>query len=70
MTNYCSRSRLLILAVAFSAVASLMIGHLIDLGLETLGSGPASTGAVIGDLAGVVGCVVSVILGHRFYQRR
>jgi hypothetical protein len=68
MTNHCALNRILI-AVACSAVVSLSIGHLIDLGVQTLGSGPISTGAVIGDIAGLVGCLASVILGRRLYRR-
>jgi hypothetical protein len=68
MTNHCTSNRILI-AIAFSAVVSLTIGNLIDLGVQTLGSGPTSTAAVVGDLAGLVACLASVVLGRRFYRR-
>jgi hypothetical protein len=68
MTNQCTRNRFLI-ALAFSAVISLTIGHLVDLAAQTLSSGPTSTAAVIGDLAGILACLASVLLGLRFYRR-
>jgi hypothetical protein len=69
MTNHCS-SRHALVALAFGAVISLTVGHLIDLGVQTLGSGPASTAAVVGDLAGVAACLVSVALGLRFARAK
>jgi uncharacterized membrane protein len=62
-------SRRLLVPLACTAVVSLMIAHLIDLGTQTLGSGPASTAAVVGDLASLAGCALSVALGLRFAAR-
>jgi hypothetical protein len=59
----------LLLAVACSAVIALALGHLIDLGVELLGSQPASTIAVVGNLAGLICCALSVPLGRRFASR-
>jgi hypothetical protein len=68
MTNHCSPNPALI-AVALSAVISMTIGQLVDLAVQTLGSGPTSTLAVVGNLAGAVACIASVALGLRFYRR-
>lgn len=56
----------LLIAVACTAVVSLVIGNSIDLGNQLLGAGPASTLAIVGDLAALLGCAVSVTLGVRF----
>lgn len=68
MTKRCAISRLLI-PLAFSAVTSLAIAHLVDLGAQTLGAGRVSTVAVVGDLAGLLCCAVSVWLGLRLAGR-
>jgi hypothetical protein len=60
----------LLIVVACTAVVSLVIGHSIDLGNQVLGSGPASTAATVGDIAALIGCVLSVALGRRFAARR
>jgi hypothetical protein len=69
MTNRCLSHRALFIAVAFSAVVSLTVAHLIDLGTQTLGSGHPSTVAIAGDLAGLLGCGVSVAFGVRLARR-
>ncbi|HEX4306485.1 MAG TPA: hypothetical protein VHZ54_10635 [Solirubrobacterales bacterium] len=58
-----------IVPLAFTAAISLALGHAVDLGEQTLGSGPVSTAAVIGDLAGLLCCVASVVLGLRLLRR-
>jgi hypothetical protein len=60
----------LLIIVACTGVVSLVIAHGIDLGTQVLGSGPASTGAIVGDVAGLLGCAISVLLGWRFASRR
>jgi hypothetical protein len=55
--------------IALTAVVSLATGHLVDLGNQMLGSGPASTFALVGDFAGLVGCAVSAWLGVRYLTR-
>jgi hypothetical protein len=69
MKRKCSPSPLLV-AIAFTAVISLAIGHSIDLGTQMLGSGPASTVAVVGDIAALICCALSVPLGRRFASVR
>lgn len=65
MKKTCSPTPLLV-AVACSAVIALAIAHSIDLGTELLGSQPASTIAVVGNIAGLICCALSVPLGRRF----
>jgi hypothetical protein len=60
----------LLIVVACSAVVSLVIGDSIDLGTQLLGPGPASTAAIVGDLAALLGCTLSVTLGVRFASGR
>jgi hypothetical protein len=55
--------------LAFSAAISLMLGHLVDLGIHLLGSGPFSTVSLIADLAGVAGCALSIWVGFRRISR-
>jgi hypothetical protein len=55
--------------VLLTGVFSLTVAHLIDLGNLTFGSGPVSTWAVVGDLAGLVGCAASAWFGVRRLQR-
>jgi hypothetical protein len=62
-----SRRNLIVLAL--SAVVSLAVGHLISLGTQVLGTGPASTLVVIGDLAGLAAYVGSAWLGVRGLRR-
>lgn len=58
-----------LIVLALSAVFSLAAGHLVDLGTQILGPGPASTPAVIGDLAGLAACAGSAWLGVRGLRR-
>ena len=51
--------------VLLTAVVSLTAAHLVDLGTMTFGSGPVSTWAVIGNLAGLVACAASAWFGAR-----
>jgi hypothetical protein len=51
--------------IALTAVFSLATGHLIALGTELLGSGPASTLALVGDIAALLACAVSARFGVR-----
>jgi len=44
-------------------------GHLVDLGTQILGSGPASTLAVVGDTAGLIACAISARYGLRHLSR-
>jgi hypothetical protein len=59
----------LLLAVALSAVFSLAIAQGIDLGRFIFGSGPASPWAVVGSVAGLVGCSISAFFGMRRWHR-
>lgn len=51
--------------VLLTAVVSLTVAHLVDLGTLTFGSGPVSTWAVVGDLAGLAACAASAWFGVR-----
>ena len=51
--------------VLLTAVVSLTAAHLVDLGTMTFGSGPVSTWAVIGNLAGLAACTASAWFGAR-----
>jgi hypothetical protein len=51
--------------VLLTAVVSLAAAHLVDLGTMTFGSGPVSTWAVIGNLAGLAACAASAWFGAR-----
>jgi hypothetical protein len=54
-----------LIGIALTAVFSLAAGHLVDLGSQVLGSGPASTPALVGDIAGLLACGASAWLGLR-----
>jgi hypothetical protein len=54
-----------LVVLALTAVFSLAAAHLVDLGSQVLGSGPASTPALIGDIAGLICCAVSAAYGLR-----
>jgi hypothetical protein len=54
-----------LITIAFTAVFSLAAGHLTDLSAQLLGSGPASTPALIGDGAGLIACALSALYGLR-----
>jgi hypothetical protein len=55
----------ILVPLAFSAAISLMLGQLIDLGIQLVGSGSISTLSPIGNLAGVAGCAISIWVGFR-----
>jgi hypothetical protein len=59
-----------LLILALTAVFSLAVGQLTDLGTQVLGSGPASTPALAGDVAGLIACAVSAHFGLRRVLRR
>ena len=59
----------LLIPLALTAVISLAVGHLTDLGVQMLGSGPTSTPALIGDLAGLSACALCVWVGMRRVPR-
>ena len=58
-----------LMMVALTAVFSLAAAHLTDLGIQVLGSGPASTPALIGDVLGLLACAVSARFGFRRLSR-
>jgi hypothetical protein len=64
MTNQRCHSNLLV-PLAFSAAISLLLGHLVYLGVGLFGSGSVSTLSLIGAVAGVVGCALSIWVGFR-----
>jgi hypothetical protein len=55
----------ILVPLAFSAAISLMLGQLIDLSIQLVGSGSVSTLGLVGNLAGVAGCVLSIWVGFR-----
>ncbi len=55
----------ILVPLAFSAAISLMLGHLVYLGVGLLGSGSVSTLSLIGSLAGVAACALSIWVGFR-----
>jgi hypothetical protein len=55
----------ILVPLAFSAAISLMVGNLLALGIPLLGSGSISTPSLIGGLAGVAGCALSIWVGFR-----
>lgn len=54
-----------IVPLLLTAVVSLAIAQGLDLGHQTLGAGAGSTAAIVGDLAGLVGCAISARFGWR-----
>jgi hypothetical protein len=54
-----------LVVVLLTAVVSLASAQLVALGTEALGSGPVSTFAVVGNVAGLVACAGSAWLGFR-----
>jgi hypothetical protein len=54
-----------LIILALTAVFSLAAAHLVDLGTQLLGSGPTSTFALVGDIAGLLACAVSAGFGLR-----
>ena len=58
-----------LIVLALTAVFSLACAQAIDLGSQILGSGTASTPALIGDAAGLLGCALSARFGLRRLYR-
>jgi hypothetical protein len=54
-----------LIGIALTAVFSLTAGHLVDLGSQVTGSGPTSTPALVGDIAGLLACGASAWFGVR-----
>jgi hypothetical protein len=46
-----------------------LIGHLVDGGIQVFGSGSVSTFAVVGNLAGLTACALSIWVGYRRISR-
>jgi hypothetical protein len=59
----------ILVPLAFGAAISLGLGRLTDLGVRLLGSGPISTAALAGNVAGLAACVLSVWFGARRISR-
>jgi hypothetical protein len=59
----------LMVPLAFSAAISLLLGHLVYLGVGLFGSGSVSTLSLIGAAAGVAGCALSIWAGFRRISR-
>ena len=58
-----------LIIIALTAVFSLTAAHLTDLGTQMLGSGAASTPALIGDVLGLLACAASARFGLRRLSR-
>jgi hypothetical protein len=58
-----------LIVIALTAVFSLAAGHLVDLGVQILGSGPTSTLVLVGDTAGLIACAISALFGLRHLSR-
>jgi hypothetical protein len=58
-----------LIVVALTAVVSLAAGHLVGLGVQILGSGPTSTFALVGNIAGLIACAASGWFGLRQLSR-
>jgi hypothetical protein len=58
-----------LIVLALTAVFSLACTQAVELGSQILGSGTASTPALIGDAAGVLGCALSARFGLRRLYR-
>ena len=54
-----------LIGIALTAVFSLTAGLLVDFGSQVTGSGPTSTPALIGDIAGLLACGASAWFGVR-----
>ena len=64
MTKSCRAVNILV-PLLFSAVVSLLVGNLVHLGTWLLGSDPISTLSLVGSLAGVATCSLSLWFGLR-----
>jgi hypothetical protein len=69
MTKRCLTITRRIIPIALTAVVSLTVAHGLDLGEQTLGGGPSSTVAIIGDGAGLICCAISAWFGMRQLRR-
>jgi hypothetical protein len=58
-----------LIVLALTAVFSLAFAQAVDFGSQLLGSGPASTSALLGDMAGLLGCALSAYFGLRLLRR-
>ena len=58
-----------LIVLALTAVFSLACAQAIDLGSQIFGSGTASTPALLGDAAGLLGCALSARFGLRRLYR-
>jgi hypothetical protein len=64
MTNQrCTPS--ILVPLAFSAAISLLLGHLAYLAIGAFGGGSITTLSLVGSLAGVVACAMSLAYGFR-----
>jgi hypothetical protein len=59
----------ILVPLAFSAAISLMLGQLVNLSIQLFGSGGISALPLIGDLAGIAGCALSIWVGCRWISR-
>jgi hypothetical protein len=69
MTNR-RRTPDILVPLAFSAAISLLLGHLTYLAIGLLGAGSITTLSLIGSLAGVAACTVSLLVGFRRISKR
>jgi hypothetical protein len=69
MIKNCTTHTRWIAPLTFTAAISLALGHAVELGEQTLGSGPASTAALVGNLVGLIACAASVGFGLRRVRR-
>jgi hypothetical protein len=69
MTKRCLTISRRIAPIALTVVVSLAVAHGIGLGEQTLGSGPGSTAAIIGNSAGLICCAISAWFGMRQLRR-
>jgi hypothetical protein len=59
----------ILIGIALTAVVSLTAAHLVGLGEQILGSGPTSTLALVGNIAGLIACAASAWFGVRGLSR-
>jgi hypothetical protein len=69
MTKRCLTINRLFIPLALTAVVSLAIAQGLNLGHQTLGAGHGSTAAMLGDIAGLIGCAISARFGLRQLRR-
>jgi hypothetical protein len=68
MTNERCAPNILV-PLAFSAAISLLLGHLVYLAIGLSGAGSITTLSLIGSIAGVAGCALSIWVGYRRIAR-